>query len=55
MTDLPDINVWLALADENHVHHKRARTYWQNDAPPTVAFCRISDREVAEMMRQWSK
>jgi toxin-antitoxin system PIN domain toxin len=42
MTDLPDINVWLALADENHVHHKRARTYWQNDAPPTVAFCRIS-------------
>lgn len=42
MTDLPDINVWLALADENHVQHKRARTYWQNDAPPTVAFCRIS-------------
>ena len=22
MTDLPDINVWLALADENHLHHR---------------------------------
>ena len=21
MTDLPDVNVWLALVDENHVHH----------------------------------
>jgi hypothetical protein len=23
--DLLDVNVWLALADENHAHHKRAR------------------------------
>lgn len=42
MTDLPDVNVWLALADENHLHHPRAVAYWQNEAAPTIAFCRVT-------------
>jgi toxin-antitoxin system PIN domain toxin len=42
MTDLPDINVWLALADENHTLHSAARHYWQNTAAASVVFCRIS-------------
>ncbi len=42
MTDLPDVNVWLALADENHIHHTAAQRYWQHQAAPAVAFCRIS-------------
>ena len=42
MTDLPDVNVWLALADENHIHHTAAQRYWQDQAAPSVAFCRIS-------------
>ena len=42
MTDLPDVNVWLALADADHKHHAVAKAYWlQLDAAP-VAFCRVS-------------
>ena len=42
MTDLPDVNVWLALADGNHVHHAAAQHYWQHQAAGVVAFCRVS-------------
>lgn len=42
MTDLPDVNVWLALVDENHVHHSAAQHYWQHQAASSVAFCRVS-------------
>lgn len=42
MTDVPDVNVWLALADENHTHHERARAYWQNESAPEIAFCRVT-------------
>ena len=40
--DLPDVNVWLALADTQHVHHERARRYWEQEAAREVAFCRIT-------------
>jgi toxin-antitoxin system PIN domain toxin len=40
--DLPDINVWLALADENHVHHGRAKRYWESESGESLAFCRIT-------------
>jgi toxin-antitoxin system PIN domain toxin len=42
VSDLPDVNVWLALADENHSHHTAAQRYWQSQAAPSVAFCRIT-------------
>lgn len=42
MRDLPDVNVWLALADGNHSHHATAQRYWQDQAAPVVAFCRVS-------------
>jgi toxin-antitoxin system PIN domain toxin len=42
MTDLPDVNVWLALADENHSHHAAAQSYWLHQAAPSVVFCRVS-------------
>ncbi len=40
--DLPDLNVWLALACEDHQHHRRARHYWENEGAPHLAFCRIT-------------
>lgn len=40
--DLPDINVWLALVDERHVHHARVRHYWEQEATDKLAFCRIT-------------
>ena len=42
MTDLPDVNVWLALADENHPHHERALAYWHNESSPEITFCRVT-------------
>jgi len=41
-TDLLDANVWLALAAEAHVHHRRAKTYWEAEAAPVSAFCRVT-------------
>ncbi len=40
--DLLDANVWLALAVEAHVHHGRAVVYWENEAAPVCAFCRVT-------------
>jgi len=40
--DIPDINVWLALADENHMHHAGALAYWSQGRADTVGFCRIT-------------
>jgi len=40
--DLLDINVWLALVDENHLHHVPARDYWNQHKADRVAFCRVS-------------
>jgi uncharacterized protein len=40
--DLPDINIWLALTDEDHQHHARARQYWDSEGAPRLAFCRIT-------------
>ena len=42
MTDLPDVNVWLALVDENHVHHERAIAYWCEQSAAEIAFCRVT-------------
>lgn len=41
-TDLPDLNVWLALVDPDHQHHRRARRYWESDALAELAFCRVT-------------
>lgn len=40
--DIPDINVWLALVDENHMHHAAALGYWNQQRADTLGFCRIT-------------
>ncbi len=42
MTDLLDINVWLALIDKRHVQHQAASRYWEEQAAETLAFCRVT-------------
>jgi len=42
LIDLLDVNVWLGLAAEAHVHHRPAEQYWHNEAAPTTAFCRLT-------------
>ena len=34
--------MWLSLAVEAHVHHARARAYWEGEAAPVCAFCRVT-------------
>lgn len=34
--DLPDLNVWLALAATHHPHHAQAVTYWEQQASGLV-------------------
>jgi toxin-antitoxin system PIN domain toxin len=41
--DLLDANVWLALAAEAHTHHRRAEVYWNTEAAPVAAFCRMTE------------
>lgn len=41
-TDLLDVNLWLALADGNHVHHARAVAYWMHESAEEMAFCRVT-------------
>jgi len=40
MADLLDVSVWLPLTAPDHVHHARARRYWEVEAAEQVAFCR---------------
>jgi toxin-antitoxin system PIN domain toxin len=42
MSDLPDLNVWLALADPDHEYHERARRYWETEAASRLSFCRVT-------------
>lgn len=40
--DLPDVNVWLALTDDRHIHHEVARDYWNKQRSDEIAFCRVT-------------
>ena len=42
LCDLPDVNVWLALLNSQHPHHRAAKTYWDSAAGQRIAFCRIT-------------
>jgi len=42
MPDLLDASVWLPLSVPDHVHHARARHYWETEAAERVVFCRVT-------------
>lgn len=39
---LPDVNVWLALASDRHVHHPLAREWFTSIREAGAAFCRVT-------------
>lgn len=43
MLDLLDVSVWVPLSAPDHMHHGRARRYWEREAPEEIAFCRITE------------
>ncbi|MEM1202480.1 MAG: TA system VapC family ribonuclease toxin [Acidobacteriota bacterium] len=51
-TDLLDVNVWLALAVPDHPHHPRARRYWEEEAGPQLAFCRVTSLALVRLLTQ---
>ena len=40
--NLPDLNVWLALAWPAHSHHQQAVHYWEHQAADQVLFCTVT-------------
>jgi toxin-antitoxin system PIN domain toxin len=40
--DLPDLNVWLALAWPAHSHFQQAVHYWEHQAAEQVLFCTVT-------------
>ena len=42
MPDLLDASVWVPLSAPDHVHHARARRYWDEEAAGELAFCRVT-------------
>jgi uncharacterized protein len=42
MRDLLDATVWLPLSAPDHMHHARARWYWDDEAIEELAFCRVT-------------
>jgi uncharacterized protein len=41
---LPDVNVWLALTFDSHVHHPAAKTWFDALTDEVAAFCRITQQ-----------
>ncbi len=50
--DLPDVNVWLALAVQEHPHHAQALAYWQHQAASRVWFCRVTMLGLVRLLTQ---
>lgn len=42
MSDLLDVNLWVALVDKRHVHHPLAQRYWSQHGATQFAFCRVT-------------
>ncbi len=42
MTDLPDVNVWVALSYTNHLHRPQAKAYWGGARANKIAFCGVT-------------
>lgn len=43
MTYLPDVNVWMALTSDSHVHHVSAKRWLAGVGNEEIAFCRVSE------------
>jgi len=41
---LPDVNLWLALAFESHVHHAVAKNWFEGLSSEGCSFCRLTQQ-----------
>ena len=47
---LPDVNIWIALAAEGHVHHVPARDWFAAQPATSIAFCRITQMGLLRLL-----
>jgi toxin-antitoxin system PIN domain toxin len=47
---LPDVNIWIALTAEGHVHHVPARDWFTAQPVASVAFCRITQMGLLRLL-----
>src|SRR2546430_1864961 len=47
---LPDVNIWIALAAEGHVHHVPARDWFAAQLVASVAFCRATQMGLLRLL-----
>jgi toxin-antitoxin system PIN domain toxin len=50
MTYLPDVNVWLALAVAEHMHHSPARRWFESAGNDMIAFCRVTEMGLLRLL-----
>ncbi len=50
--DLPDLNLWLALAWRGHRHHDAACRYWEVAAADTVLFTTVTALGLVRLLSQ---
>ena len=50
--DLPDVNVWIALAAPSHPHHTSAKAYWQQGNLPRLWFNRVTMLAMVRLLCQ---
>ena len=50
IVSLPDVNIWIALAAEGHVHHVPARDWFAAQPVASVAFCRITQMGLLRLL-----
>jgi uncharacterized protein len=50
IVSLPDVNIWIALAAEGHVHHVPARDWFAAQPDASVAFCRITQMGLLRLL-----
>jgi toxin-antitoxin system PIN domain toxin len=43
MIYLPDVNIWVALTSDRHIHHSIANQWLQTISEDQIAFCRITE------------
>lgn len=43
MICLPDVNVWIALTSDRHIHHVAAKEWLDGNQNRHLAFCRITE------------
>jgi toxin-antitoxin system PIN domain toxin len=46
----PDVNVWLALLLENHVHRAAARRWLESTEPGLIGFLRVTQMSVLRLL-----